>query len=351
MSEGDQHVHRFLWRDLQTAREPDHYVLTAVPFGDRPSGTIAMTALHTIAKMHDCEHPDAANAIINNTYVDDLIHSCSNDREALSLAIEIQDILAQASFKIKHWVMSSQVKDIPSQIQVSRSKQKVLGVLWNPEFDEFSFEVTLNFSLKSDKHETKPKLTIETLTSAIPQFLTKRLLLRQVAAIFDPLGLITPFMVQGKLLMRSFLDQSQECTADWDVPMPAERIGVWLEFFKDMFEIEHCRFPRCIKPSDEFGNPTLIVFSDASSQAYGACAYVRWQLKSGEGKACLVASKNRIAPTRQLTIPRLELCAAVMGCRLGVTIQKQMSYEFSEILYVVDSIIVRSQIQKESYTM
>ena len=75
MSERDQHVHRYLWRDLDSSREPNHYVLTAVPFGDRPSGTIAMTALHTIAKMHEKEHPKAAKAIIENTYADDLIQS------------------------------------------------------------------------------------------------------------------------------------------------------------------------------------------------------------------------------------------------------------------------------------
>ena len=93
----------------------------------------------------------------------------------------------------------------------------------------------------------------------------------------------------------------------------------------------------------------MIIFSDASSRAYGACAYVHWKMQSGGCKAFLISAKNKIAPTRQLSIPRLELCAAVLGCRVGETILNETTYQFSETVYIVDSIIVRSQIQKESY--
>ena len=122
MSERDQHVHRYLWRGLQTSCEPNHYALTAVPFGDRPSDTTAMTALHSIAKMHEKDHPKAAKAIIDNTYVDDLIQSTSTDHDALSLAVEIQDILARGGFKIKHWVMSVRNENVPPQVRLSRQQ-------------------------------------------------------------------------------------------------------------------------------------------------------------------------------------------------------------------------------------
>ena len=41
----DQHTHRFLWRDMDTTREPDTYIIQRVSFGDKPSGTIATVAL------------------------------------------------------------------------------------------------------------------------------------------------------------------------------------------------------------------------------------------------------------------------------------------------------------------
>ena len=94
LSTRDQHVHRYLWRDIQVHREPDHYALTAVPFGDRPSGTIALTALQTIAEMFKKLYPDATKMITKNSYVDDLIHSV---RSTITLLVSAQSPTDQAS--------------------------------------------------------------------------------------------------------------------------------------------------------------------------------------------------------------------------------------------------------------
>lgn len=47
----EQHTHRFLWRDMDTRRQPDTYVIQRVSFGDKPSGTIATVALRKTAEM------------------------------------------------------------------------------------------------------------------------------------------------------------------------------------------------------------------------------------------------------------------------------------------------------------
>jgi hypothetical protein len=56
----------------------------------------------------------------------------------------------------------------------------------------------------------------------------------------------------------------------------------------------------------------LVVFSDGSNIAYGACAYVRWQVGMDNFKSRLVIAKNRIAPIKQLSVPRLELCVILV---------------------------------------
>lgn len=63
----------------------------------------------------------------------------------------------------------------------------------------------------------------------------------------------------------------------------------------------------------------------------------------------MIIAKNRIAPVRQLSVPRLELCGAVMAARLREIIIKESSWEFESIYHIVDSSTVRSQIQKESH--
>ena len=97
------------------------------------------------------------------------------------------------------------------------------------------------------------------------------------------------------------------------------------------------------------GNPILIVFSDASFMAYGACAYVRYQLRDGSYISNLLTAKGRLAPIDQITMPRLELLGALTSARLRDTIICEMTVQFDRVVHIVDSDIVRSQIQKESY--
>ena len=71
-SELDQHTHRFLWRDMDSTREPDTYIIQRVSFGDKPSGTIATIALKKTAEMTRNEYQEAADIIQNNTYMGDI---------------------------------------------------------------------------------------------------------------------------------------------------------------------------------------------------------------------------------------------------------------------------------------
>ena len=97
------------------------------------------------------------------------------------------------------------------------------------------------------------------------------------------------------------------------------------------------------------GDPELVIFSDASTEAYGAVAYVRWLLTDGTFAARLIASKNRIAPVKILDIVRLELARALLSKRLRVFVQKESRYTFTTIYHIVDSEIVKAMISKESY--
>ena len=81
--------------------------------------------------------------------------------------------------------------------------------------------------------------------------------------------------------------------------------------------MEDLKFSRCLKSHDVTDDPPiLVIFSDASVNAYGTCAYIRWRLKDGTFNSKLIAAKCRVAPIKRLTIVRLEMNAAVMATRL-----------------------------------
>ena len=172
------------------------------------------------------------------------------------------------------------------------------------------------------------------------------MILSQVNSIYDPLGLAGPFTVRAKILMRRLW--GSETKFDWDDPVPEEFRRSWIEFFRGLFEMQEIEFKRCLEPAETASNPDLVTFSDSSQDAYGTCAYARWKLKDGTYQCNLIASKNRLAPVKKISIDRLELCAAVLNTRLTTFIVKECRYKF-EKHHIVDSQIVRAMIQKETY--
>ena len=83
--EGDQHVHSFLWRNLQTDRKPDIYVKTVLTFGDKPAPAMAQIALHKTADKAKKDFPEAAQVLKDNTYMDDICNSVRTEEKAREL--------------------------------------------------------------------------------------------------------------------------------------------------------------------------------------------------------------------------------------------------------------------------
>lgn len=292
-------------------------------------------------------YPQAAQIIRDNTYMDDVIESTEDLLTAQKRTSDIEHLISKGGFQVKGWIfsddpMNQEKTTMPSE--PNTSTEKVLGIIWNPMKDYLCFEVKLDFSRKKHKLRTE---TMNQLPNEIPEQLTKCIILSQVNSIYDPLGLAGPFTVRAKIMMRQ--RWASDVKIDWDDPIPEENRRDWRMFFKELVEMDNVRFKRCMKPRDAVGDPILIIFSDGSSQAFGACAYVRWELKSGLFENSLILSKNRLAPVKKMSIDRIELCGAIINKRLKILIQQQCRYQFHRFYHIVDSQIVHAMIQKDCY--
>lgn len=137
-------------------------------------------------------------------------------------------------------------------------------------------------------------------------------MLSKINSIFDPIGLASPLIVKAKIMMRNIW--MHEPKLNWDDELPNYMAKEWVNFFFELLKMNEIKFPRCIKCKYlKNDDPELIVFSDASESAFGACAYVRWEIETDVYKTVLVMTKSRIAPTRKTTIVRLELNAALLA--------------------------------------
>ena len=343
----DQMIHLFLWRDLVIQKEPDTYAMTAVNMGDRLSATITIVALKKTAERKQKELPEAAKTISDNSYMDDIIDSVPNQQEATKGTREIEKILSTGNFKIKKWTKTGTEKlnhnsrrdqeDVKALTQISVNNTvtgNVLGLKWDYKKDNIMYDI-------KNQHIRPYSFRINNATT---ESISKRQILAIVNGIYDPSGLISPFTVRAKILVRKLWSHK---TIDWDDPIPEYLQKEWQTFFKEIHTLKSLSFPRSIKPENTFGKPDLVIFSDGSKEAYGAVAYTRWQTTDGSYKYRLVTSKNRIAPIKIVDIVRLELSGAVISKRLRSTIESETRLSFNMVYHIVDSEI--AMINKESY--
>ena len=335
----EQHTHRFLWRDLQD-RPPDVWCVTRVNMGDKPAGAIAVEAKDLTAERFKEISPKASSFIVGSAYVDDLIDSVPTEEAARTLASDAETILQKGGFKLKDWFFGG----VGVNGNVDSEIKQVLGVSWNPEADEIIFKPCLNFSAKKRGIRSGPDLKAEQVPEALPSTLTRRRVLEQVMGIYDPLGILSPFLLKAKVLLReSWIDQ-----LGWDDPLPESLVAKWNQFFVDLFQVERISFARCLRPQGSVGEPQLIMLSDGSEVAYGCAAYVRWTMADGGFWCRLIMGKCRIAPVNRVSIPQMELNGAVLSKRIRQVILKECRYSFSSVLHLIDSETVLKMINKVS---
>ncbi|XP_068684829.1 uncharacterized protein [Montipora foliosa] len=246
---------------------------------------MAQIALRKTAAEGENHSPSAAKTLKENSYMDDILDSVQTVSEARQLTTEIDEVLAKGGFSIKEWQSNRDLKD-------TGDKQNE----W-----------------------------------------TKRSILSQIARIYDPVGFAAAFLIRAKIGFQELWQQGYE----WDQDLPSAVQEKWLSLFKEMKGLNEVSFPRSLSPPEPADSqPTLCVFADASQDAFGACAYIRWAVEKDKFDIRFIAAKSRVAPLKKITIPRLELQAAVLASRLQATIKEESRFQFKETVIFTDSAIV-----------
>ncbi|XP_033105321.1 uncharacterized protein LOC117107695, partial [Anneissia japonica] len=127
--ERDQHVHRYLWRNLEINRAPDVYIKLRLTFGDKPAPTMAQTALRLTARENEIEYPEAATILKRDTYMDDICPSVRTKEEASKIIHDVEKVLSSGGFSVKGWTSNKQVQGIDikqDKVVMIDSEQRVL---------------------------------------------------------------------------------------------------------------------------------------------------------------------------------------------------------------------------------
>ena len=183
------------------------------------------------------------------------------------------------------------------------SKAKILGVNWNVETDDLYYEFS----------------EIQRYARMLPP--TKRTVLKLVAKIFDPLGLLSAFTIKLKMMFQSLCKDK----TDWDEELRGVMRVLYDALVNELTQLSGVSVPRCyFSRSSKAREHQLHGFSDASEKAYAAVKYLRTKYDNEHVDVNLVASKTRVAPIKQQTIPRLELLGATILARLVESISSSL---------------------------
>lgn len=175
---------------------------------------------------------------------------------------------------------------------------------------------------------------------------TRRGILSTVSSVFDPLGFVAPLLLDGKSILQELCCHE----VDWDDPMPEDIKVKWEKWRADLLQLQCISIPRCYKPKN-FGHVVsteLHHFSDASIKGYGQWSYLRLVHEHQKVHCSFVMGKSRVAPLKPVTIPRLELTAAVCSVRISQQLRRELEYHINREYFWTDSNVVLGYISNES---
>ena len=339
VSKKHRDVLRFLWwPEGDVTRPPEVFRMTVHLFGGVWSPSCAAFALRRTADDNEATFSsDAVMAVKENFYVDDLLKSFKSEDDAALMVKQLTHLLAKGGFHLTKWICSSR-KVMYSIPMAERAKtvtgldldherlpvERALGVCWDTEGDQIGVKI----KTRRGCH-------------------TKRGLLSILSSVYDPLGFVCPFVLRAKIL---FQNECRIVGKGWDEPLEVSTQDRWARWLDDLPRLDQFAVDRCLVPGD-FGiisECRLHHFSDASQDAYGTVSYARFVNTDGDVYCTFLIGKTRLAPLKTITIPRLELSAAVVAVRMDQMLRRELRLQVQGSTFWTDSMLVLQYVGNQS---
>ncbi|XP_063981496.1 uncharacterized protein LOC135164771 [Diachasmimorpha longicaudata] len=311
----DWPLQQILWADANG--NVTTYQLTTVTYGTRSAPFLSIRVLNQLVEDEGSNYPLAVEPLTKGRYVDDICGGADSEEELLKTAHHVTQLCQSGGFPLAKWhsnsagLLSTLRLDSTSHDQkvIEDSITKILGVSWHPGTDSFTFSIA------------RPE------TNSI----SKRIILSETAQLFDPLGFLAPVVVRAKILLQALWIEK----LGWDDPVSPTTAHRWRQFRDELNQLSEVTVPRWLGLLKGF-DVEVHGFSDASQVAMAAVIYLKVPHLPGNG-ITLVCSKTKVAPLKRLTIPRLELTAALLLAKLIRYVQDQLNLSAAPTYLWTDS--------------
>lgn len=178
------------------------------------------------------------------------------------------------------------------------------------------------------------------------QTATRRGILSTVSSVYDPLGCLAPVVFTAKHILQKLCVLKYR----WDDQIPEASHQAWQKWLTGLHQMESFSIPRCLKPQDfsKITSASLHHFCDTSESEYGTVSYLRKTNQDSEVHVALVMAKISVAPLKQVTIPRMELAAAVLAVRINKILITELQLPLTKSVFWTDSTSVLKYIRNET---
>ena len=304
VKEEDRDAFRFLFN---VNDKEEHFRFTRVPFGVEASPFMLAA---TLQHHYDCqpkELGETVKVLRENTYVDNLMKTVHEVEGLKKFKEEATQILGNAKFPVHKWELN--VTDLESENMPNPGK--ILGHIWDKREDTLIIQVP--------KHREEFPLT-------------KRTMLSQLGRVYDPLGIVSPTMVEGKRMYRDACDESKS----WNSEVSPSLAKDWNKWMKQLQDV---KIPRSlIRENTTVEAVDIHQFADASSLACSTAAIAVINQGTMNVKG-LLASKSRISK-RNTSIARLELISGHMAANLAKNLcQALKEWPIKSVTIWMDSMV------------
>ena len=229
----DRDAFRFLFNI--NGRE-EHFRFSRLPFGAEASPFVLGATLLYHYDQEPNRYEDTLESLKKNTYVDNLMKPGGNIQELNQFKIEATEILELGKFPVHKW--ESNINVLESEGMPNPTK--ILGHCWDKVEDTLEIQVPI-FS------EDQP--------------VTKRGILSHLGSIYDPLGIISSTLVEGKRIYREACDENPEWNKEVSPALTKDRLK-WTR------QLRNIKVPRSLtKDCKKVKTVHIHQFSDASEIA------------------------------------------------------------------------------------
>ncbi|CAJ0591193.1 unnamed protein product [Cylicocyclus nassatus] len=253
--------------------------------------------------------------------LNNVLLSAESTEEAINKYLLSKQIFKDMSMNLREYISNDphcnekiNLNDI-----ANHKDHKILGIAWDPDQDQLKLKSKLKYT-------------------PIP---TKRSVLQAIHSTFDPLGFLTPLLLNARIFMQDLWQKPYK----WDSPLSKEDDKSWRSICDEACDF-NVAIPRKITTHAQGEVNQIHTFVDASIRSYAACVYMRTKNSTGTIKSHLLIARSRLSPKKSLqnqsniTIPRLELMALELGMKLTEFVLDEIDLNIDYVHIYSDSQIV-----------